>query len=206
IEDFDLFVARQALAFVDEHPHTHAAIGSAQKSIDDQPARFVAPENVVLQIERAFGGIDHLNACTEAVDACGHQPVTRRSAVFACGAVELAAETRFDRIAKRSGRRLRKIGSGRQRCAAGDEREKEKSEREALQHRDALRGLNGELHCDLQKESRLGPPLPCGEEKEPLACAAWKWAYARAGGAALTPRRPLWRRCVRSRFAPGCVP
>ena len=78
----DLVIAGDRITIVDEQAHAHSPVGGALKLLGEQKTGLVAPENVVLQVERALRVARHEDARHEAVNACiddvepGHSVVT----------------------------------------------------------------------------------------------------------------------------------
>ena len=81
----DLLIAGDRRAVIDEHPHTHPAIGRPHQRVGEQPPGFVAAKNEILKIQSLFGGIDHLRAGQESIDSDGDNSKCGIAVSLPCG-------------------------------------------------------------------------------------------------------------------------
>ena len=88
----DFGIAADGFAVVDEDAHPYAAVRSVQQALDEQPARLVAFDGVVLNVERFFGERRHFDARAEASHTAGNEPESRHALMLAGTRLETLSE------------------------------------------------------------------------------------------------------------------
>ena len=108
----NLIVSGHRLAIVDQHTHTHAAIGRMQHGVGKQPAGFVAAKNEILKVECSFCGIDHLHSGQEPVGAYRNDAKSGVAVMFARRIFKLSAKPGLLGMSERRGRSFWKSEPG----------------------------------------------------------------------------------------------